>query len=182
MIILNDSTDKVQVVLGGAVAANQVQFQASWAQLATTDLETYSEADGTSNNTTDVDVVAGVASKQLLIKSLSFFNADTASVTLTVKKDISGTERILYKGSLAAGALLHYEDGQGWTTYGNNSITNLQTFTTPGAATWTKPTAFTPTFVTVVAYGAGGGGGGGASQTGAVVRTGGCGGGGGVRA
>ena len=60
-------------------------------------------------------------------------------------------------------------------------MTDAQSFTTAGAATWTKPTSFAPTFVRVVAYGGGGGGGGGGSQTGAVVRCGGGGGGGGAR-
>ena len=60
-------------------------------------------------------------------------------------------------------------------------MTDVQAFTSAGVATWTKPTAFTPKFVCVIAYGGGGGGGGGGSQTGAVVRCGGGGGGGGAR-
>jgi hypothetical protein len=60
-------------------------------------------------------------------------------------------------------------------------MTDVQAFTSAGVATWTKPTAFTPKFVRVIAYGGGGGGGGGGSQTGAVVRCGGGGGGGGAR-
>lgn len=58
---------------------------------------------------------------------------------------------------------------------------DVQSFTTAGAATWTKPTTFTPQFVRVIAYAGGGGGGGGSVNTGAVVRTGGTGGGGSAR-
>lgn len=58
---------------------------------------------------------------------------------------------------------------------------DVQSFTSAGAATWTKPTTFTPQFVRVIAYAGGGGGGGGPVNTGAVVRTGGTGGGGSAR-
>lgn len=61
------------------------------------------------------------------------------------------------------------------------ATTDVQSFTTAGTLTWTKPTGFTPTFVRVIAYGGGGGGGGGGSATGALVRSGGGGGGGGAR-
>lgn len=58
--------------------------------------------------------------------------------------------------------------------------TDVQIFTATGANTWTKPTAFTPTFVEVVMWGAGGGGGAGASNASSVIGKGGAGAGGGA--
>lgn len=113
MIILNGNTEKLQVVLDGPVSTSQVQWTSSWAQLNSTDLDFYAEADGTSNDTTDVDVVTGVASRQLLIKGLTFYNADTLTALLTVKKDDAGVERIIYKATLAAGESANYSE-KGW--------------------------------------------------------------------
>jgi len=90
-----------------------------------------------------------------------------------------GTGSIVMLQAYAAIVLLS-DGASNWTIQQFSQDIDVQTFTTTGAGTWTKPTWFTPRMVRVVAVGAGGGGGGGGSNTGAVVRCGGAGGGGGA--
>ena len=48
------------------------------------------------------------------INYISIYNADTASVTVTVCVDDNGTNRILIKAALASAQTLYYEDKKGW--------------------------------------------------------------------
>jgi len=66
------------------------------------------------NDTTDVDIVSAPSSGDRLIKQIHIYNADTASVTITVKTDASGTERILRKVTLTTGQSLIYNSSSGW--------------------------------------------------------------------
>jgi hypothetical protein len=53
---------------------------------------------GALNGTTPVDIVAApAASTQRLVRSVTFFNRDTAVVTITLRLDDGGTERVLDK-------------------------------------------------------------------------------------
>lgn len=116
MITLNGNTEKIRIFLGGAVTTNQLQWSASYAQTDADALDTYDGSEGVTSDTTEVDVVAGVSAKQVSLKSLSVYNADTVPATVTIVKDVSGTNTVLYIVILASGAMLHYEDGAGWST------------------------------------------------------------------
>ena len=128
---------------------------------------------------------------QAFIKTISVVNTDTLSHTIQwFANGTAAAQAITPTLTIPPGGLGQYEDGQGWQFYNSSGVLltgqygpiDVQSFLGTGTQTWTKPTAWTPKFVRVVAYGAGGGGGGGASNTGGVVRTGGAGGGGGARA
>jgi hypothetical protein len=116
MLVLSTTNDKIQVVLGGAVTTNQLQCFASYRDRTST---TFSAGQNNlnTNNTTDVDLVAApAASTQRLVDYLSIYNNDTVTQTVTVKLDVSGTERILHKASLATGAMLCFVEGEGFFT------------------------------------------------------------------
>jgi len=186
-VILN-TTDSIQAFLAGAITTTQPDYVVSWTAMVDTVLSKPDNATGTLNSTTPVTLAAAPASGQRLVRTIAIYNRDTASATVTVVLDVSGTDRYLYKATLATGESLHYGGAGSWYVANAAGIpitteraaSDIQVFTTAGAATWTKPTTFTPKWVTVVAYGAGGSGGGGASATGALVRCGGGGGGGGA--
>lgn len=169
MIVLDGDTEILQAVLGSAVTTNQPSFQASYGQLATTSLEKYDSNHGTLNSTTDVALVTGVSAKQLVVKSVNVFNLDTVSITITFKKDISGTDRTIYRAVLAPNESVHYEDGKGWYTCdtsgniktGNAATVNIQSFTATGAGTYTP----TPGMKSCIVLCTGGGGGGGGADT-----------------
>ena len=115
MIVLTETTDKIQVVLGGSITTNQLQCASFWRDVTTT---TYLPGRTlvNTNNTTDVDVVGSPgASTQRVVDFLSVYNRDTVNATVTVKLDANGTEYILWKGILATGEMLQYNDKGGFT-------------------------------------------------------------------
>ncbi len=114
MIILNGVAQKFQAVLASAVNSDQPEFQATFGQLDDGVLDNYATNDGELNSTTDVDIVAGITSKQVGIKTVTIHNRDDAEVTITFKKDISATDRFIYKAVLGVGESVHYESNRGW--------------------------------------------------------------------
>lgn len=124
MLVLT-TAQKLEIVLGGTVTTNQLQFVASY--IDTTD-DVTGVQHGTTNNTTDVELVAAPSADLRLVRSIHIYNADTASATVTVKYDQSATERILRKASIAAGSTLVYDSQAGWyvdSPYGAQGPTGL---------------------------------------------------------
>lgn len=129
MIILSETTDNLQVVLGGSVTTNQLQCFTSWRDRTSTTFVAGRTVVNT-NNTTDVNLAAAPASStQRIIDYVSVFNNDTVAQTVTVKIDANGTEYILYRGLLGVNEILTYQEGIGFrvplttTTYLNNKKT-----------------------------------------------------------
>jgi hypothetical protein len=115
MIILDATTKSLQFKLGGTATANQLPFSASYVD-STSTATIPGEQDGTSNNTTAVNVTsAPAASTQRLVKNIIIRNADTAVATVTVIYNNNATLRNIIVVTLAAGDQLIYEDGQGWS-------------------------------------------------------------------
>lgn len=116
MIVLSQTTDKIQVVLASAVAANQAQCVACWRDITATPSYTPGRSLANSNNMTDVDLVAPPgASTQRTVDYLSVFNADTSPITVIVKFDANGTDYVLWKGTINSGERIEYENAKGWT-------------------------------------------------------------------
>ena len=126
MIVLSETTDNLQVVLGANVSTNQLQCLVSWRDRTSTTFVAGRSVANT-NNTTDVTIAGSpAASTQRIIDLISIYNNDTAIATVTIKLDANGTEYIFYKGLLQAGETLTYTDGGGFvkpnsdTPYLNN--------------------------------------------------------------
>jgi hypothetical protein len=118
MIILDAITKSVEVVLGGAVAANQAQVVASYVDVTTT---TYAPgcSDTQTNGATPVTAIAAPSSAtQRQVKLLTVYNADTALITLTVRYNNNSTIRKLWQGTLLPGEELVYMDGIGFEVMG----------------------------------------------------------------
>lgn len=114
MLVLTETTDKIDVVLAGAITTNPLRCYAAWRDMTTTAYTPGRSAVNT-NNTTDVTFVASpAASTQRVIDTLSVYNDDTAAATVTLKLDANGTECILCKVSLGIGERLEYTDGGGF--------------------------------------------------------------------
>lgn len=132
MIVLDATTKSLEAVLAGAIAANQLPIMASFVDVTTT---TYApgSSDGATNSTTGVTAVAApAASTQRQVKLLSFFNADTAPATITVRLNNNGTLRTLHKVTLAIGSMLFYTDTGGFRVIDANG--NVLGATGTGAA------------------------------------------------
>lgn len=115
MISLNATTQKLQVVLAGAITTNQLDIDVTYREDDLSSL-TPMGAPAKTNNSTAVDIVAapGASNVSRLIDFVSVYNTDTASATVTVQKDVSGTKYILHKCVLGVGEKLEYTDFGGW--------------------------------------------------------------------
>ncbi len=114
MLILTETTDTLQVALGGTVTTNQLRCVASWRDITTT-AYTPGRTVTNTNNTTDVNLVGSPASStQRVVDMLNIYNADTAAQTVTIKFDANGTEYILWSGVVASGGRVTYNEGVGF--------------------------------------------------------------------
>lgn len=104
------NTDTLEVLLGGAVATSQCPLIAAYSDIAS-DATTCApnSTDGQTNNTTAVTWVAAPGSGNVRqISYLSLYNADTASITVTVRINNGTTTRIIRKFTLNAGESIAY--------------------------------------------------------------------------
>ena len=109
-MILLDTSTKLELVLGDA-ATTEMDWAVTYVD--TID-DTTGQTDGTSNDTTDVILVAAPASGSRLIRFVNIYNADSVAHDVTVKIDDTSNERILVKYNLAAGKTLVYDSQSGW--------------------------------------------------------------------
>lgn len=132
MIILTETTDNLQLVLGGAVTADELDVLSAWRDITTT-AYTPGRTVSTSNGTTDVNIVpAPAASTQRVVDMINVKNMDTADATVTIKFDANGTEYVLFKDVLATGDSIHYADGLGFSV--DRTYKSIKLFTVHGDA------------------------------------------------
>jgi len=139
-----------------------------------------SSSQGLLTGTTPVTAVSAPgASTTRQIAHLTVYNADTVTRIITVQKDVSATNYVVVKASLASGATLQFSRENGWTVLntgaGQESLVLTQ-FIANG--TWNKSATLKAALVCCL--GAGGGGGSGRQGAAGENRFGGGGGGGGA--
>ncbi len=105
------TTTTLQAVLGGAPAATQPTYHVDYIDTAD---DAVGQSAGSLNSTTDVDIVSAPSSGDRLIRQIHIHNADSGSVTVTVKTDTSATERKLIVMTLTSGQSLIYNSHAGW--------------------------------------------------------------------
>jgi len=132
MIILSETTDNLQVVLGGTVATNQLHCVTSWRDRTSTTFIA-GRTVATTNNTTDVNIApAPAASTQRIIDFISIYNADTDDRLVTIKIDANGTEYIIWKDVLSPGDTVRYIEGAGFNVF--RTYQSIKSFTVHGDA------------------------------------------------
>jgi hypothetical protein len=139
-----------------------------------------SSSQGLLTGTTPVTAVSAPgASTTRQIAHLTVYNADTVTRIITVQKDVSATNYIVVKASLASGATLQFSRENGWTVLntgaGQESLVLTQFI---ASGTWNKSATLKAALVCCL--GAGGGGGSGRQGAAGENRFGGNGGGGGA--
>jgi len=174
------STDKIQVVLSGAITTVQLPCVASWQDIISTGMTLpQSSSQTNTNSTTAVDLVAvPAASTNRQVVHLSVYNADSVSATVTIQKDVSGTDYILVKALLQVGDTLEWSREVGWKILSQSTQESILFTSFTASGTWTKREGLKRVLVTCV--GAGGGGGSGRQDIAGTNRFGGGGGGGGA--
>lgn len=151
MIILDSTTESLEILLAGAVTTNQLPFTASYADHnATAPSFTPGSSDGQTNNTTAVTLVGNPgAGVQRQVKRLNVYNADTAQATVTIRLNNGGTLRTQFSIALQTGERIEYEDGKGFSVYtvtGAQKVTAVQSTVEPGyidgmQLTWNSATS-----------------------------------------
>lgn len=115
-MILQNTTDSIEIKLGGTITTNQLDFVADWVDVTAT---AYSpgRTTGVTNNTTAVTVVGSpAASTTRKVRRLVVYNTDTVSATVTIQYNENGTIRIQTKATLSSGDTLEYVEGIGFRT------------------------------------------------------------------
>lgn len=137
MIILDSTTESLEILLAGAVTTNQLPFTASYADHnATAPSFTPGSSDGQTNNTTAVTLVGNPgAGVQRQVKRLNVYNADTAQATVTIRLNNGGTLRTQFSIVIQTGERIEYEDGKGFSVYtvtGAQKVTAVASTVEPG--------------------------------------------------
>ena len=126
MIVLATTTDKLQVVLAGAVTTNQLPCVATFRE-ATSSTFIPSKNVTNTNSGTDVDLVPAPASGSTyrIVDYVNIYNNDTVNAVVTVKYDLAGTDYILRKVTLAPTEALEYQEGKGWSVVASTGATKM---------------------------------------------------------
>ena len=121
MIRLDKTTTKLQAFLAGAIATTNPTVTVTYKD--DTPQQT-PQGDTLSKGVVQFTILAGVTETDICaapnqasvreIDAVTVFNADTASVTVTVCIDDSATNRILIKRTLTTLQTLYYENTVGW--------------------------------------------------------------------
>lgn len=115
MIFLSNTTETLELTTSSTA---DIDYQVNFVDVVPTTSATPDTSEGKITTATTTTIVAAPASSTTRqIKSISIRNkhASTAN-TVSVKKDISGTEYIITTDAiLQAGEVLTYEDGVGWS-------------------------------------------------------------------
>lgn len=90
MIISNNTSTSVEVILSGAVTTSQLKCIAVWVDSPSAKFESGQTATST-NNTTAVELVPAITdNSRREVKYISIYNADTVDATVTIRLNISG--------------------------------------------------------------------------------------------
>ena len=114
MLILTQTTDKIQVRLSGTVASAQLQCYSSYRDSTSSSIIPGRTVVLT-NNTTYVDIVPSPsASTSRSVEYLSVYNSDTASATVTFSVNDNGTIYEINIATISAGQKVEYQAGVGF--------------------------------------------------------------------
>lgn len=119
MIILTNTTDKIQVKLNGSITTNQLRCFSSYRDTTTSTITPLRNVLNT-NNTTAVDLVPSPGSStQRIIDYISVFNSDTVNQTVTILFNDNGTLYELFVATLSTGEKIEFQEGQGFKVLTN---------------------------------------------------------------
>ena len=113
MILLTATTHSLEL---GTSSSAQVDWTVGYVDLASTSLVAPGSDAGSVSSATETTIVSAPASsQQRKVQFISLVNVSTTtSNTVTIQKDISGTERIIHTATLQPGDKLQYLDGHGF--------------------------------------------------------------------
>lgn len=118
MYVLDSPVRSLEILLGGAVATVEPHWTVHYRTYAKSGEESSALSLGvTTGGTAATMLAAPKAGARHGIVAMTIHNADSASVTVTVRINNDGAYRTIYKATLATLETLVYESGNGWTAY-----------------------------------------------------------------
>ena len=146
---LEGATDALELVTTSAASTD---YQVSWSNVTATALTTPGTSAGNiASATTTTIVAAPSASNWRHIRGISVRNANALANTVTLQVDRSGSNRTLYRTTLAAGESLTWEETGGWRIYNSEGAPKVQS-DTPGFSGLTLPWAKVATAIDTIGY------------------------------
>ncbi|MGC4020984.1 MAG: hypothetical protein QM734_03125 [Cyclobacteriaceae bacterium] len=114
MLILNNTTDNIQIVLSASATTNQLNCITSYRDLTSNSFVPNRTVSNT-NNVADVTIVSTPAGNtQRVVDFISVYNADTALATITINYNANGTKYKLWKGVINSGEKIEYTKSDGF--------------------------------------------------------------------
>lgn len=114
MILLTATTHSLELQTS---SASSTDWTCSYVDMNSSATTPDSAQGNVSSITTTTIAAAPAASTQRQIKHISIRNKNTTAQTVTIKKDVSGTEYTVFTATLASGEGAEYTDGKGWTCF-----------------------------------------------------------------
>lgn len=141
MIILTNTTDKIQVSLGATVSSNNLDCFCSYRDTTSTSIVAGRNKIST-NNLTKVDLVDSPASStQRIVDYLSIYNRDIVPSVVTIYLNDNSTLYILYSARLDSGDKIEFQNGIGFRLIGNSGSEKIvDKYITPTIDTSSKIT------------------------------------------
>ncbi len=116
-MIINSTTETIEIILAGAVATTQATFMCSYNEITATSLTPY-QNNGTTNGATAVTLVPSPgASAQRQLRELLLTNNDTAAIKATIRFNNTSVTRSVFIATLQTGESLAYDMENGWVSY-----------------------------------------------------------------
>lgn len=129
------STDKIQVVLGGAVTTNQLEIATAWHDFETTNfgISGFGNNAITTNDTTLVDAIGSPSSGNVRVPEfMSIYCTDTSIAVVSIILNRNGTSKILKKAYLTLGDSLVWSKESGFDL--QRTYQSIKSFTVHGDA------------------------------------------------
>lgn len=121
-MILNTTTDVIQIKLTNAITTRQVNYYTSYNNITSTTL-TPSKTFGNTNNTTAVTLMPTPATNQQnQLRHCLIYNCDTVDNSVTIQLSGSSGTKILFTSFLFVGDYIQYTPTMGWQVYNHNGI------------------------------------------------------------
>jgi hypothetical protein len=127
MIILTNTSDKIQVTLSNNTVSSNMMCYASYRDTTSSAISPLRNVIST-NNTTAIDLVdSPTASTQRIIDYLSIYNTDTVSNEVTILFNNGTNTYRLFVAKIATGDKIEYQEGYGFKVIGNGYSTKTAT-------------------------------------------------------
>ena len=119
MIILNSVNRKLEIDLAGSVSSVEGRVTVFFKDIRAEDAkEGYGTQITLTTGATEVTICdAPRSGVTRIITGIHIFNADSASITLTIQIDDGGTNYTIFQATLATLESATYESGTGWQVY-----------------------------------------------------------------